>query len=301
MNTPSISVVMSAYNAQRYLRESVDSILSQTFADFEFIIIDDGSKDQTLSILREYEKQDKRIRIISRPNKGLTLSLNEGLAAAKAPLIARMDADDVSLPDRFEKQIAYLNQHPEVVLLGASVELIDPYGVHIGDQPYPTDHETLLRRLLKGEGGCIPHPVTMYRADAVTKIGGYRSEYNNIEDLDLFLRLATIGRVANLPQQLLKYRRDTGSISHTKRENQFRLKKQVLIEAHQLHKLPVPDFDFSTAWRPKPAHEQIRIWGWRALKLRRVDAARGHAKELLRLKPFSLAAWKLWYCARRGH
>ena len=106
---PEVTVLMTAYNAARYLREAVDSILNQTFRDFEFVIVDDGSTDRTLSILQDYARRDPRIRIISRPNTGLTRALNDGLATIRSPLIARMDADDVALPERFAKQLALLD------------------------------------------------------------------------------------------------------------------------------------------------------------------------------------------------
>src|SRR3954468_5693657 len=120
---PTVSVLLAVYNARRYLRQAIDSILAQTFTDFEFIIIDDGSTDDTLAILREYEKRDGRIRLISRPNKGLTTTLNEGLALARGEFLARMDGDDVALPTRFEKQVTYLRDHPECVLVGSRVLL----------------------------------------------------------------------------------------------------------------------------------------------------------------------------------
>jgi glycosyltransferase involved in cell wall biosynthesis len=291
---------MSAYNAQRYLREAMDSILKQTFRDFEFIIIDDGSKDATRQILAEYESRDGRVKIISRANKGLTVSLNEGVSRAKAPLIARMDADDISLPQRFEKQVAFLNAHPEVVLVGSRVELIDPYGIHIGNVDYPPDHGAITAALLKGDGGAIPHPASIYRADTVRQVGGYREEFNNSEDLDLWLRLGEIGRIANLPEILLQYRRDLGSVSHTKRDNQMRLKSQILGEAFDRRGLPKPaEWKFDT-WQPKPHDEQLTTWAWKALKVGRPDAARGHAKELLKLRPFALDSWRLMYCAWRG-
>ncbi|MGN6627486.1 MAG: glycosyltransferase [Tepidisphaeraceae bacterium] len=300
MSTPALSVVMSAYNAQRYLRQAIDSILAQTFSDFEFIIIDDGSTDGTLAILRDYEQRDSRLRVISRPNKGLTVSLNEGLAAARAPLIARMDADDIARPERFARQVAFLAAHPEVVLLGASVELIDPFGVHIGDVNYPQSHSEIDARLLQGEGGVVPHPAAVYRAESVRALGGYRTEYNNSEDLDLWLRLAEIGRVANLPEILLQYRRDLGSVSHTKRDNQLRLKSKILGDAYARRGLTPPaEWKFDT-WMPKPHDVQLKEWGWRALKVGRADAARGHAKSLLKLKPFSADSWRLAYCAWRG-
>ena len=292
---------MSAYNSQRYLREAVDSILAQTFADFELIAIDDGSKDDTLTILQDYAERDPRIRVITRPNKGLTPSLNEGIELARAPIIARMDADDIALPDRFELQMRFMHEHPEVVLLGAQVELVDPYGIHIGDVLYPPDHASIDARLIAGEGGVVPHPVVLYRTDAVRNVGGYRVKFNNSsEDLDLWLRLAEVGQVANIPKILLKYRRDLGSISHAANSVQIKHKPQIIAEAYERRGLTKPaEWDFKP-WVPKPHDAQLKEWGWKALKVGRPDAARGHAKALLKLKPLSADSWRLAYCAWRG-
>ena len=297
---PRVSVVISAYNAQRYLREAIDSILTQTFGDFECVIVNDGSSDDTLSILKSYAQRDPRIRIISRANKGLTVSLNEALAACRAPLVARMDADDVALPERFAKQVAFMDANPDVVVVACSVELIDPFGIHIGIVNYPTDHASIDTQLLKGDGGCICHPGCVYRLDAVRRVGNYRQEFNNSEDLDLWLRLAETGRVANLPDVLLKYRRDLGSVSHTKRDNQLRMKSTIVGQAFARRGLTPPKTWTFDAWQPKPPHEQLALWGWRALKLGRLDAARGHAKALMKLKPLSPTSWRLLLCAARG-
>src|SRR4051812_26679567 len=124
--SPTVSVLMAVYNGEQYLREAVNSILSQTFKDFEFIIIDDGSTDRSPELLASYARADSRVKLISRPNKGLTKSLNEGLHAARGEFVARMDGDDISLPERFERQVSYLREHPEVVLVGSRVEFIDP-------------------------------------------------------------------------------------------------------------------------------------------------------------------------------
>src|SRR5687768_11090116 len=125
---PTISVVMSVYNAGRFLRPAVDSILAQTFSDFEFIIIDDGSTDRSPDVLREYAARDGRIRLTVRPNRGLTRTLNEAIKQARGEFVARMDCDDVALPDRFEKQLAYLRADPTIVCVGGYFELIDGKG-----------------------------------------------------------------------------------------------------------------------------------------------------------------------------
>ncbi|MBC7784653.1 MAG: glycosyltransferase [Burkholderiales bacterium] len=298
---PPLSVIMSAYNADRYLREALDSILNQTFRLFEFIIIDDGSTDGTPQILHEYKARDKRIEVISRPNKGLTISLNEALARANAPLIARMDCDDVAMPDRFEKQVQYFTDHPECVLLGSRVNLIDPFGGHIALGDYmKLTHEEIDADLLKGRGGSVVHPSAMMRADALWKVGGYREKYNNSEDLDLWLRLAEIGRVANLPDVLLKYRRHPDSVSHMKYENQWTLKKNIVAEAYARRGLKFPDNWTFNPWRPKPVDLQYREWGWQQLKAGNKAIARKNAWAALKTSPRSAASWKLLICALRG-
>jgi glycosyltransferase involved in cell wall biosynthesis len=297
---PAISVVMSAYNAADYLRESIDSILAQTFGDWEFIIIDDGSTDETLAILRQYESREKRFRIISRPNTGLTKALNEAVAAARGEFIARMDADDISLPQRFEKQIAYLRASPDCVLLGAQIELIDPLGLKIALDHRKLNHDEIEAELLAGKGGSVVHPACMMRADAVRKIGGYREHYNNSEDLDLFLRLAEVGRIANLPDVLLKYRRHPQSVSHQKYENQWKLKKQIVAEAYQRRGMKMPDDWTFTPWKPKPVVTQLKEWAWMALKAGKVHAARKHAMSVFKKAPFSVDSWRLIFCAMRG-
>src|SRR5262245_11551620 len=118
MQMPGISVILACYNTERYIASAVQSILAQTLGDFELILIDDGSTDSSSQICQDLAAKDSRIRLITRPNKGLTKTLNEGLSLATAPLIARMDADDLSLPTRFEKQVAYLSAHPECVCVG---------------------------------------------------------------------------------------------------------------------------------------------------------------------------------------
>ncbi len=299
--TPAISVIMSAYNNERYLRKAIDSIVAQTFGDFEYIIIDDGSTDATLSILRDYELRDDRFRIISRPNKGLTVSLNEALSCARAPYIARMDGDDVSAPDRFEKQIAYMNAHPECVLLGSRVNLIDPFDGYIalGDYMRHT-HAEIDAQLLAGSGGAVVHPVAMMRASAVRQLNGYREQYNNSEDLDLFLRLAEIGQAHNLLDVLLDYRRHPESVSHLKFENQWKLKRQIIADAYARRGMAFPDDWTFTPWQPKPHDEQFRDWGWRQLKVGQTAIARKHAWEALRRSRTSWASWRLMFCALRG-
>ena len=148
---PLISVCMAVYNAERYVAEAVESILNQTFGDFEFLILDDGSTDGSLDILRRYAERDPRIRLTSRPNQGLVASLNELVDQARGEFIARMDADDVSLPERFQREVDYLRDHPECVLVGSRVRLIDPDGDPLCDWCTMQEHEAIDAFYLRGQ------------------------------------------------------------------------------------------------------------------------------------------------------
>jgi glycosyltransferase involved in cell wall biosynthesis len=230
--TPTISVLMAVYHGQEYLREAIDSIRAQTVGDFEFVIIDDGSTDGSLAILREYESTDQRIRIITRPNKGLTKSLNEGIAVCRGEFIARMDSDDVALPDRFEKQLNLLRSNPELIAVGGDVMRIDADGSRLNSPRMPITHDEIEADLLIGKGGALVHPALMIRRSALVEAGGYREKFKTAQDLDLYLRLARKGKLANVPDVVLKYRIHGGSVSHAKREQQDRDVYQILSEAY---------------------------------------------------------------------
>jgi glycosyltransferase involved in cell wall biosynthesis len=297
---PAISVVMPLYNTERHLAAALDSVLAQTFTDFEIIAVDDGSKDGTLKILRDYESRDPRVRVLSRPNTGIVGALNDGLAMARAEFIARMDGDDLCLPQRFAKQIDYLRQHPECVLVGSQVMLIDPEGDPICPHRQTRftheeiDHDHLNR------GWPVIHPAVMMRRDAVEKIGGYREEYKWLEDLDLFLRLAEIGKLSNLPDILFKYRLHFQSVCHTRYDIQGPLKTKLYAETRQRRGVAAneiePKFPAS-----KPESEVHRMWAWWALKAGNIATARKHAIKTMRQAPFSGESWRIVACAVRGH
>ena len=298
---PKVSVVMTVFNAERYLREAVESILGQTFRDFEFIIVNDGSTDLSGEILEEFDQRDVRIRLISRGNTGIVAAANEGIAAARGQYLARMDADDVSLPERFERQVRYLDEHPECVLVGSRVVSTDPHGIPFATSEHALTHEEIDAQLLTvGGGWALLQPATMMRLDAVRKVGGYRGAYNISEDHDLFLRLAEVGKVANLPEVLFHYRRRYDGATHTHLHQLAEAKEKVLREAHERRGLPVPPGWKVEPWKPVPVGEQARVWGWAALRAGNVPVAREHAWTALRHGPFSAATWRLVFCAVRG-
>jgi glycosyltransferase involved in cell wall biosynthesis len=211
---PKISVVMSVYNAGAYLREAVDSVLAQTFEDFEFIIIDDGSTDDSLPLLKKIS--DPRIRLIEQENRGLIASLNRGIESATGTYIARMDADDRCEPHRFALQVRYLDQHPEIALLGGSVATMDEAGNPLAPCcTLPQTHEEIWAGIGR-RPWVFCHPAVMFRRDAAIDVGLYRSDFAHSEDTEFFARLMTRYRAANLPDVLLNYRLCRSAISFTK-------------------------------------------------------------------------------------
>ena len=293
-----ISVILAAYNAEKYLCEAVASILDQTFTDFEFIVIDDGSRDSTLAMLHSFK--DPRLKIISRPNKGLTPTLNEGLSLATGEFIARMDADDVSLPIRFEKQVAFLRQYPEVVCVGSRVTTIDPYGSPLQDTDHKLTHDEIEADLLRGIGWSIVHPAAMMRRDAVMRVGGYREQFKTSQDLDLWLRLGEVGKLANLPEPLVKYRQHFESVASTKADEQWRVKAIIVGDAYARRGLTPPEQWPFNRRVPLPIVEQLKRWVWAALKAGNPPIARKHAAEVVKRAPLSVDSWKVMYCAIRG-
>ncbi|MBK1617418.1 hypothetical protein CKO42_02890 [Lamprobacter modestohalophilus] len=205
---------MSVHNGELFLGEAVNSILNQTFTDFEFLIFDDCSTDNTLKILQSYD--DPRIRIIiNEKNIGLTESLNKGIAIARGDFIARMDADDISLPSRFEKQVKFLQDKPHIAALGVWKELIDESGRCFFQEKLPTDPEIIHYALLIGN--CFTHPSMMFRREAVIKVGCYQNRAGKYaQDYDLWLRLSHSYDLANLSEFLIQYRVHSGQASTKK-------------------------------------------------------------------------------------
>ena len=299
-HTPAVSVVVGAYNAARFLPEMIQSILDQAFHDFEFIIVDDGSTDQTPQILQSYAQRDSRIRVLTIPHGGIVDAANAGLRAARAELIARADADDVALPQRLEKQVQYMSEHPECVCVGARMLLIEPYGSPMGTTQHKLTHEEIDAELLLGSGWAMPQPVAMMRKSVVMKVGAYRNEYLWSEDLDLFLRLAEVGRLANLPDVLVKYRNHPGSTNHRRAKLQAELTRKCVIETYNRRGLPIPSELQMMKQRYRTVDRYLN-WAWAALRDKNLRGARRHAFAALRLEPFSKHSWKVAYCALRGY
>lgn len=299
---PLISVVMPVYNGRRYLAEAMDSILAQTVRDFEFICVDDGSTDDSAAIISEYSKRDARVRLFSRPNTGVWKALNDGIEASRGRLIARMDADDVSLPNRFEKQLAFLEAHPEVVAVGCPVLVMDADGAPLREMPDPPrwTHEEIDAAHLTGGGQVFFHPALIFRRSALERIGLYRN-WPAAQDLDLFLRLAEIGKLANVREILLKYRQHMGSVGHAKMAKQFQACREIVRQAYERRGLtPAGSIGFERI-KQMSETEQHRKWAWWALQAGYVLSARKHARKALQRSPFSSESWRVMYCSLRGH
>jgi glycosyltransferase involved in cell wall biosynthesis len=202
---PLVSVVMAVKDAQRnYFLQALRSILEQTLSDYEFIVVEDPGRRSVAAILAETE--DPRIRYYANATQtSLVKQRNRGLAEARAPLVAVMDADDVAEPQRLQKQYDYFQAHPEVDVLGSHIRAIDESDRLWGYRRYPEDHADILRALPRFPPFC--QPSVMYRRDTVLDAGGYRQTRYPVEDYELWSRLAIRGaRMANLPDALLRYR-----------------------------------------------------------------------------------------------
>jgi len=218
MADPEISVVMSVYNEEHFIQRAVDSILNQTYRNFEFIIINDGSTDSTGEILESYN--DSRIHLIHQENLGLTESLNKGIRLAKGEFIARMDGDDISRPQRLAKQVAFLDIHPDVGLLGTFVEHMDEEGQFIKTYTYPTTSDKIREVLWHDCPLC--HSSVIFRKICIDTVGVYREKIGPAEDYDLWFRISEHFEVANIPEPLHRFRIDPYGISLSRRFHQIR-------------------------------------------------------------------------------
>lgn len=291
---PVVSVLMPVYQAAPYVVAAVESILAQSLRELELVIVDDGSTDGTGELCAAIAARDPRVVLVRASHEGIVAALNRGLALARGRYLARMDGDDVALPERLAAQLRHLDAHPDVVALGTAVEVIDPEGRPLGPIVHPTTHEEIERELLRGHGS-INHPSVVMRTDAVRAVGGYRSAFEYVEDQDLFLRLGERGRLANLAAPLLHHREHLGSVCKNRQGEQRLLLRKLVEETHARRGLVLPD-DIDaripslvrlTPW------DQRRVWLRRALRSRRGPAAVKHAWLLLRERPTSPRSWRL--------
>ncbi len=203
-----IAVLVPVFNSETYLREAVDSVLDQTHQDFELVLIDDGSTDGSLNIMREYERRDDRVRVITHPNWGMGASLNHALETVHHDWVARMDADDIMEPHRLERQINFVIGHPQLDVAGSLVTYIDERGNEFGrSHPVGTTPESIAESRGTGLISGIYHPTVLMRREIVQSVGGYRPRFWPADDIDLWTRVDDAGgAILVQPEYLLRYR-----------------------------------------------------------------------------------------------
>lgn len=201
---PLVSVIIPAYNAERYIARAIKSILVQTFKNFELIVINDASTDNVLKILKKYQRLDKRIHIINnKENLQIAASLNKAVRTAQAEIIARMDADDRSFPNRLELQYSFLKKNTDVAVVGADIVIIDEKGNPISKREYPTTSKELKKVMFRYSP--FAHPVVMFRKKIFLEFGGYDLKMVPCEDIDLWFKIGSRYKFASIPRAILKY------------------------------------------------------------------------------------------------
>lgn len=210
---PRLSVVMACHNAEEYLGEAIESLLSQTYRDFELIVVDDASSDSSVQIVLQYAKRDERVRFLPlEENVGPAIVRNTAIDVAQGEWLAILDADDVAFPERLERQMAYVDRHPETVLLGSGFVEINAKGQDVWRHVYPRRHDRLLRRIQRT--GCFPpHSSCLYHKATVDKCGRFNPRFRRSQDADLWFRLLLAGTIAVLPMPLVRIRKHEKNIS----------------------------------------------------------------------------------------
>jgi glycosyltransferase involved in cell wall biosynthesis len=303
---PKVSVMMPVYNTGRFVGRAIQSILDQTLGDLELIIVDDGSTDNSLHVIQSYARLDRRIRYVSRENRGITASRNEALAMATGQYLANIDSDDITRPERLSRQANYLDEHPECVLVCCRMQMIDPDGDPICTINLESTHEEIDAIFMGRPGYFIPVSM-MVRRDVLIEIGGFCEQFALAEDRDLCLRLAERGRLANIPEVLYSYRQHVGSVCRTHPTLLAACVDRVVDAAHQRRGLapreraPVPTAVDPHNDQPLPVSQAHRTWAWWALGAGNLSTARKHAARLLIREPFSADSWRILYCAMRGY
>ncbi|MFI5252434.1 MAG: glycosyltransferase family 2 protein [Bacteroidota bacterium] len=232
---PKVSVIIPMFNAERFLRSAVESVLGQTFADFECIIIDDGSTDSSEQIIRSYH--DSRIKLLRNSNNlGITKSLNKGISESIGKYICRMDADDMCVPDRLLKQVTYLDSHLDVAVVGSWVILIDTQGRNIGTEQYPGSSADIMNQIFTHNP--FAHSSVMIRRTVLDICGNYSANFLHNEDYDLWLRIAARFPVANIEEPLIMRRIHESNVTVMKETELVRYRIKTLAHAifHYYHK-----------------------------------------------------------------
>lgn len=235
INKPIVSIILPVYNGARYVKQAIESVLQQTFLDFELITVNDGSTDESLQIIKSFT--DARIKIINQDNKGLIATLNTGIELSQAEYIARIDSDDIwSDVNKLAKQMKYLFENPACVVLGSWAKIIDENGKEISSLRYSeTDREIRSEILTKN---CFIHPSVVFNKDTCLRAGGFNEQEKYVEDYGLWLRMGQFGKFANIPECLMSYRIHQDSVTQQKNLTQSRNSLEVV----KKNKLSYPNY-----------------------------------------------------------
>jgi glycosyltransferase involved in cell wall biosynthesis len=258
--TPLISIIMPVWNGEAYLAEAVDSLLAQTFTDFELLVIDDGSTDRTPEILRRYA--DPRLRVLRLEHAGIVVALNHGLANARADWVARLDADDLSEPHRLERQWQAVKQHPHAVLCHTAVAFFGEGSIIPGAARLPRSRSFTALRLCYQ---CpVAHSTVLFKKDIALAAGGYRLDERHAEDFSLWARLLEQGEFVALPERLVRFRLHHQSVSRQNLEVQQALARKIgTRHCQQFMRLDETDAVRANALLLASARERSwRDWWW---------------------------------------
>jgi glycosyltransferase involved in cell wall biosynthesis len=247
-DAPRVTVLLPVHDAERFLAEAVESILGQSFRDFELLAIDDGSRDGSAALLDAFAARDPRVRVVRRPHEGLVATLNAGLALARGELVARMDADDVALPRRLELQVERLAADPTLLCVGSAYEVMDEKGRRIDLVRRVLESGAIEAALLEG-ASVLCHATAIYRRGAVLEAGGYDAAARLAEDYDLWLRLAERGPLQNLAEVTLRVRYHARSQSERFHLEQIEQTRRICDLARQRRGLG-PLAASPRSWRP---------------------------------------------------
>ncbi|MDO8638397.1 MAG: glycosyltransferase [Candidatus Daviesbacteria bacterium] len=270
---PLITVLMPAYNIELYIDQAIESILNQTFKNFEFLIIDDASSDKTLSVIKFYMKKDKRIKlIINKKNSKIAWTLNKGIKEAKGEIIARMDPDDISYPDRLLTQLSFLKKHPKVAIVGSNIIIINSAGKVISKREYPTTSARMKSLMFRYSP--FAHPAIMFRKNIFEEFGCYDVNMEQAEDLDLWFKIGSKYEFATIPKTLLQYRILPSSGFHNNLKSveifSFKIKLNAIFKYG--YKVSVYDIfynftEFILLWL---IPDKIRVWSYNFLRSKKL-------------------------------
>jgi glycosyltransferase involved in cell wall biosynthesis len=295
---PRVSVILANCNGGAFLVPAVKSILAQDYRDFELIVVDDGSTDDSVPRLQKIAETDTKLKLVVQQNRGLTPTLNIAARLSDSPLIARMDADDIALPHRLEQQVRFFDTHPDCVLLGGAYDMIDELGRRFHRMRPPADDHTLQQHCLAGRTP-ICHPTAMFTRDAFERVGGYDESYAVAQDLDLWLRLGEVGAMGCVQDVILQYRQHDKSVSERKQLEQINNMRRACETAWTRRGIP-GHFEGDAGWRAVDADEarfeQHLRYGWWAWRLGEQKTAIVYGLRAVRNRPMRAAAWKLLLC-----